>query len=316
MKDLRCAQKVDSSTNFLTDNVIAYFMEALNHHNHRLHLQDQHAYCFDPQVVTRAEVDDGYGLRAFDPITAEAARYWLLPRNLPRCHWWLDVYDRYRHVLYRADSATLLHLTDPLPSRLWQDHPPEIRSLNVPQQTDGESCGDFVIQFALVVATPGWYTDSATLSRVLPWARSEMLAELEAGGWETQRPEAMLALSQVDVKLVKRARDAAAVAGVKRKLGYRESDSPKHGLDACAAELDSESSQVSPLPPSSGELSAISVTSPTSTVCSTLTPASSTPDRDANKRGRITTTSEPLDSGMSACIPLSYNHPHPLLCSC
>ena len=59
MKQLGSAgstEKVDPITRFSTDNLIAFFMEALNHHNHLLHLQDEHAYCFDPQVVTRAEV--------------------------------------------------------------------------------------------------------------------------------------------------------------------------------------------------------------------------------------------------------------------
>jgi hypothetical protein len=72
-------------------------------------------------------------------------RYWLLPRNTPQWHWWLDVYDRFRHVLYRADSATMPHSSDPLRFSLWPVSPPEIRNLSVSLQKDGVSCGDHVI---------------------------------------------------------------------------------------------------------------------------------------------------------------------------
>jgi hypothetical protein len=252
IKELRGAQKVDQTTNFLTDDVMTYFMEVLNHHNHLLHLQDQHAYCFDPQVVTRAEVGDGYGLRAFDPIAADAARYWLLPRNTPRHHWWLDIYDRFRHVLYRADSASVPHSMDPLRSRLWPENPPEVRDLKVPQQKDGVSCGDYVIQFAIVIASPGWYPDSGTLSRVLPWDRSEMLSQLDSGSWETQRPEPMLALSQTHPELnsapnesakpqrrarKKRKLEAATASGLKRKLDHGAAPACQHDVDPRTTEV-------------------------------------------------------------------------------
>ena len=46
---------VDEATDYLNDNAIAYVMETLNHHNHLLHHHDQHAYCFDPQVVRGRE---------------------------------------------------------------------------------------------------------------------------------------------------------------------------------------------------------------------------------------------------------------------
>ena len=268
MKQLGSAgstENVDPITGFFTDNLIAFFMEALNHHNHLLHLQDEHAYCFDPQVVTRAEATDRHGLRALDPIAAEAARYWLLPRNTPHCHWWLDVYDRFRHVLYRADSAAIPHHKDPLPSALWPGDPPEIRSLKVAQQKDQMSCGDHVIQFAIVIACPGWYPDSDALSRVLPWDRSEMLSQIEARRWETQRPEARLA-------------DGAAISGVKRKLDYCESSIPQQDI---AVDLDSES-----LPPSSPSSNG----SFDSLASSALTRTTSTPDCDSNKRARPSTT--------------------------
>ena len=228
IKQLGSAEMIEPGSRFLTDNVIAVFMETINHHNHLLHLQDEHAYCFDPQVVTRAEAADGYGLRALDPIAAEAVRYWLLPRNTPHCHWWLDVYDRFRHVLYRADSASMIHHKDPLPSALWPEDPPDIRSLKVAQQKDQVSCGDYVIQFALIIACPGWYPDSNALSRVLPWDRDEMLSQLKEGVWETQRPEPRFA-------------DAVAIAGVKRKLDYREILIPQRDVA-----VDCESHQISP----------------------------------------------------------------------
>ena len=87
MTDLASKPKSDEATQFLTDNVVAFFMEALNHHNALLNQRDNHAYCFDPLAVARAEKGDGYGLRAADPVAADTARYWLLPRNLPHSHW-------------------------------------------------------------------------------------------------------------------------------------------------------------------------------------------------------------------------------------
>ena len=262
------AEMVDSVSRFLTDNVVAFFMETLNHHNHLLHLQDEHAYGFDPQVVTRAEATDGYGLRALDPIAAEAARYWLLPRNTPHRHWWLDVYDKFRHVLYRADSASMPHHKDPLPSALWLGDLPEIRSLEVAQQKDQVSCGDYVIQFALIIACPGWYPDSGALSRVLPWDRSELLSQLEGGGWETQRPEGRQA-------------DAVGISGVKRKLDYQETSTPQHDI---AVDLFCQSHQTSP------SSSCVSLDSPTSLASSAPTTPTLTSDCELNKRARSSTT--------------------------
>jgi hypothetical protein len=260
-----------------------------------LHHQDQHAYCFDPQVVARAETCDGYGLRALDPITADAARYWLLPRNTPRCHWWLDVYDRFRHVLYRADSATMSHSSDPLPFGLWLGNPPEIRNLTVSQQRDGVSCGDHLIQFAIVIASPGWFPDSGTLSYVLPWDRSEMLSQLDAGSWEIQRPQPRLAICQLRPELInarqvseepqrsalgRRSWDAATVSGVKRTLGCRETLASEHGLDTSTTESDSECLPDQPSSASSIE----SRTSPASSAPTTPTSMHSTPDP---KRARL-----------------------------
>ena len=197
MTELRRAPMVEVATGFLNDNIITYVMEVLNHHNHLLHHRDQHAYCFDPQVVARAGASDSYGLRTLDAAAADAARFWLLPRNTTRCHWWLDVYDHFRHILYRADSLSTtqagMATAELPPLNVWPDDPPEVRHLTVPQQEDGVSCGDHVIQFALAIATPGWFPDSNILSRVLPWDRGQELCQLRAGRWEVQRPQPRLA---------------------------------------------------------------------------------------------------------------------------
>jgi hypothetical protein len=291
IKELCCAQKVDEATDFLTDNVIAYFMEVLNHHNHLLQHQDQHAYCFDPQVVARAAAGDGYGLRAFDPIAADAARYWLLPRNTPQWHWWLDVYDRFHHVLYRADSAAMPHSSDSLRLSLWPESPPEIRNLSVSQQKDGVSCGDHVIQFTIVIACPGWYPDSGTLSRVRPWDRNEMLSQLDAGSWEIQRPQPRLAPELIDARKEsekpQRSWDAATA------LAFRETLPSETDLDTRTTESDSESLPDQPSPSAS---SVVSLTSPASSTTPTF--MHSTPDR-ANKRARLSTASELEGSGES-----------------
>ena len=105
-------------------------------------------------------------------------------------------------MLYRADSNPALtehpSQADPLLLHLWPDDPPEVRHLTVRRQDDGVSCGDHVIQFALVIASPGWYPDSRTLSRVLPCDRSQMLRQLQAGSWEIERPLPKLAIDHGD----------------------------------------------------------------------------------------------------------------------
>ena len=76
----------------------------------------------------------------------------------------------------------------------------------MPQQKDQVSRGAYVIQFAIVIACPGWYPDSDALSRVVPWDRSEMVSQLAEGIGEIQRPGARLADAAASVSGTKKAR--------------------------------------------------------------------------------------------------------------
>ena len=234
---------------YLTDHPIAFIMEAMNYHNRRLRYED--VLCFDPQVVTKtltsAERGIKHQLRTDVNAAADAARYWLLPRNIVHHHWWLDVYDRFHHVLYRADSSGSQPDPDPLLPHL-SDEPSviKIQHLEVAMQNDGYSCGDHVIQYALVIARPGWFPNNGELARVVPWSRS-VLAELLAGRtWESERPEPSFESEQTTRdsetsdapwEVVEKPRDRAfeesprsgAVSGVKR---------PRDNLDSPASDGD------------------------------------------------------------------------------
>ena len=187
-------QKPVAASGFVTDEPPSFFMEVLNYH---LVLDDQvqHAYCLTSLAVTKALQDPEHVLRALDDIHANSARYLLFPRYSVHAHWWLDVYDTLRDILYRYDSYRRANMTDDqleaLLARLNGQAPTVMLVDDVPQQLDDISSGDHMICFAMVVTQSGWCSKNPTLSRVLAGVthRQKWLDWMQSDEWERHRPQ-------------------------------------------------------------------------------------------------------------------------------
>ena len=117
---------------------------------------------------------DNSALPASDP-TAERARYWLIPHSDR-----LDVHDKFTNQIFRLDP-----MADSQSGRqdLARWDGVAVTNLAVPQRIPSEdaSSGDWIIAYALVISSPGWYPKSAVLSRVLLWERAELLSFIRDG---------------------------------------------------------------------------------------------------------------------------------------
>ena len=154
---------------WLDDEVINFALTALNY-QHGFEDGRMNAFCFGTlEVAARRDLRTS-NLEQRHPTAVRAhdltCRYWVLPLHCSGNHWSLAVYDTQEPTLYLLDSlsraappgATLLPAdwTD-LPSMLGHtDATLPVVRLPATQQSDGSSCGLFLIEFATAVCQPGW----------------------------------------------------------------------------------------------------------------------------------------------------------------
>jgi hypothetical protein len=165
---VRRGQDPLAPSQWLDDNIISFGADSLNleHGFSSNGTPSTHAFCFTSLEVSSERPLALSQTHKRYPTTARANelphRWWLLPLHVHGNHWALAVYDRQQAILILLDSlnnqrATLAGMADTLkllPKRLGHtEQTLRIVRQRVTQQTDGCSCGLFVLEFMRTICS-------------------------------------------------------------------------------------------------------------------------------------------------------------------